>query len=100
MALPKLNLRQTIEGMPLTFNAEAAGNLTAVIQFDVTGVEPGVYHLSITKGECTFHHHPLRCAAENQPRGTLRSRCAHAGLVHRQRRSKPDAQNEYSIQEC
>ncbi|MCK4899467.1 MAG: SCP2 sterol-binding domain-containing protein, partial [Anaerolineales bacterium] len=58
MVLPKLNIRQTIEGMPLTFNAEAAGDLTATIQFDVTGTEPGVYHLHIAKGECTFHTGP------------------------------------------
>ncbi|MCD4751735.1 MAG: SCP2 sterol-binding domain-containing protein [Anaerolineaceae bacterium] len=55
MDLRKLNLRQTIEGMPLTFNSEAAAGLDAVIQFDVSGAEPGVYHLSITEGECHFH---------------------------------------------
>ena len=54
----KLNIRQTIEGMPLTFNAEAAGDLTATIQFDITGTDPGIYHLHITKGECTFHTGP------------------------------------------
>jgi len=44
--------------MPLTFNAEAAGDLTATIQFDVTGTEPGFYHLHIAQGECTFHTGP------------------------------------------
>ena len=58
MALLKLNICQTIEGMPLTFNAEAAGVLTATIQFDITGTDPGIYHLHITKGECTFHTGP------------------------------------------
>ena len=50
-----LNLRQTIEGMPLTFQPDAAEGLTATIQFDVSGPEPGVYHLSIADGECLFH---------------------------------------------
>ncbi len=58
MSLPKLNLSQTIEGMPLAFNAEDAGDLTATIQFEVTGTEPGVYHLHITQSECTFHTGP------------------------------------------
>jgi putative sterol carrier protein len=59
MEIPtNLNLRQTIEGMPLVFDPVAAGDLDATIQFDVTGPEPGVYHLRITGGECTFHEGP------------------------------------------
>ena len=66
-----LNLRQTLEGMPLAFDPEAAGDpsagspprvlavagqaLDATIQFDVSGPESGVYHLRIAGGECTFH---------------------------------------------
>ena len=49
-----LNLRQTLEGMPLIFNPEASADLNAIIQFDVSGEEPGFYHLSITNGECRF----------------------------------------------
>lgn len=64
MKIPNnLNLRQTLEGMPLTFNAEAADGLSAVIQFDVTGEEPGIYHLSISKGECQFHSGPAEAPA-------------------------------------
>ena len=55
MDTSNLNLQQTLEGMPLTFNAESAANLNATIQFDVSGDEPGVYHLSISNGECHFH---------------------------------------------
>jgi putative sterol carrier protein len=59
MEIPtNLNLRQTIEGMPLVFDPVAAGDLDGTIQFDVTGPEPGVYHLRITGGECTFHEGP------------------------------------------
>ena len=50
-----LNLRQTLEGMPLTFNPEASAGLEATIQFNVSGGEPSVYHLSIADGECLFH---------------------------------------------
>jgi hypothetical protein len=49
------NLRQTIEGMPLIFNAAAASDLTATIQFNACGGEPGVYHLRIGRGDCIFH---------------------------------------------
>ncbi|RLC75413.1 MAG: hypothetical protein DRJ03_30310, partial [Chloroflexi bacterium] len=53
-----LNLRQTLEGMTLAFNPKAAPGLDAAIQFDVTGPEPGVYHLRIAGGECIFHVGP------------------------------------------
>ena len=56
MNIPKnLNLRQTLEGMTLTFDANAIPNLKATIQFDVSGKEAGVYHLRIENGECYFH---------------------------------------------
>jgi len=57
-SLNDLNLQQTLEGMPLTFNADAGIGLSAVIQFDVSGDEPGVYHLSIVDGECNFYPGP------------------------------------------
>ncbi len=56
MNIPKdLNLRQTLEGMTLTFDANVIPNLKAIIQFDVSGKETGVYHLRIENGECYFH---------------------------------------------
>ena len=55
MDLSNLNLRQTLEGMPLTFNPESAAGLNITIQFDVSGDEPGIYHLSISNGKCRFH---------------------------------------------
>jgi len=56
--LNNLNLRQTIEGMPLTFNPAAAQGLTVTIQFNVSGAEPGVYHLNIANNECVFYVGP------------------------------------------
>ena len=50
-----LNLRQTIEGMPLTFDGEAAKELTAVIQFNITGDESGDYQ---------YNHAQYRCFAD------------------------------------
>ena len=50
-----LNCRDTIAGMPTVFDAGAAGDLTADIQFDVSGDEPGSYYLHIENGACTFH---------------------------------------------
>jgi hypothetical protein len=49
------NVRQTIEGLPLFFDPSSAGDLKAVIQFEVSGQEPGVYHLRIDSGRCSFH---------------------------------------------
>ncbi len=46
--------RQMIEGMALVFDPNAAGDLTASIQFDVSGSEPGLYHLDISDGCCRF----------------------------------------------
>jgi putative sterol carrier protein len=41
--------------MPLFFNAAAAGDLKAVIQFNAGGKEPGHYYLAIGSGRCTFY---------------------------------------------
>jgi multimeric flavodoxin WrbA/putative sterol carrier protein len=49
------DMRLLLRGMAMTFNASAAGNLTATIQFDVTGEQPGQWFLSIQDGACTFH---------------------------------------------
>ena len=48
------SMRQTIEGMALVFDPSAAGDLSASIQFDVSGAEAGVYHLDIANGDCRF----------------------------------------------
>jgi len=56
MAKPvNLTLRQMLEGMTLTFDAAAAGDMDATLQFNVTGAEPGTYYLRIAEGDCTFH---------------------------------------------
>jgi putative sterol carrier protein len=46
-------LRDLISGMALSFNAEAANGLEAVIQFNVTGDVPEQYYLNIAEIECT-----------------------------------------------
>lgn len=48
-------IRDMIRGMPAAFDARAAGDLRAVIQFRFSGAEPGDYHLRIDNGACTFH---------------------------------------------
>lgn len=54
-----LTLRQMLEGMTLTFDASAAGDMDATLQFNVTGAEPGtllsVHHrgrLYVPRGRC------------------------------------------------
>ncbi len=54
MDIRKLCVKEILEGMTLTFNPEAAGELTADIQFCLTGEEPGDYFLHIENGECKF----------------------------------------------
>jgi multimeric flavodoxin WrbA len=49
---PPTTLRETIAGMPLVFQPTAAGDLVAILQFDVSGEEPGLYYLRIADGAC------------------------------------------------
>lgn len=50
--------RELLQAMPLGFKPEAAGNLAAVIQFEVTGDENFISHLRIVNGACTYHDGP------------------------------------------
>ncbi len=45
-------MRDMVAGMAMVFDPDAAGDLQAVIQFDVSGEEPGQYYLRIAGGEC------------------------------------------------
>jgi len=49
------DMRLLLRGMAATFNPEAAGDLKAVIQFEVTGKQAGRWFLSIENGKCTYH---------------------------------------------
>ncbi len=49
------DMRLLLNGMALTFNGRAAGDLRATIQFEVTGKQAGNWFLSIENGKCTFH---------------------------------------------
>ena len=55
MDMSQLTCHETIAGMSTVFNADVAGDLTADIQFDVSGDEPGSCYLHIKNGTCTFH---------------------------------------------
>jgi putative sterol carrier protein len=41
--------------MAVSFNSQAAGDLKATIQFEVTGKQAGDWFLSIENGKCTYH---------------------------------------------
>jgi putative sterol carrier protein len=47
--------RELLQAMPLGFNPEAAGDMTATIQFEVNGEEDFLSHLKIAKGQCAYH---------------------------------------------
>jgi putative sterol carrier protein len=49
---------ELLQMMPTGFHAEAAGNLTSVYQFEITGQEEFVAHLVISDGKCVFHEGP------------------------------------------
>jgi putative sterol carrier protein len=50
--ISRATMRDIIAGMALVFNPKAAGDLQAVVQFDVRGKEPGRYYLRIAEGKC------------------------------------------------
>ena len=50
--------RELLQSMPLGFKAEAAGDLKAVIQFEITGEENFLSHLSIANGRCAYQEGP------------------------------------------
>jgi putative sterol carrier protein len=46
---------ELIQSMPLAFDAQAAGDRCAVIQFDLSGEGGGTGYLKIEAGRCAFH---------------------------------------------
>jgi putative sterol carrier protein len=50
-----ITMKDLFSGMAAAFKPEAAGDLQAVIQFEVTGDEAGVHHLVIENGTCSYH---------------------------------------------
>jgi multimeric flavodoxin WrbA len=50
--------RELIQTMPLGFQPGAAGDLTADLQFEVSGEEKFTSHLKIANGRCTYHDGP------------------------------------------
>jgi multimeric flavodoxin WrbA len=57
VALPK-TCRELIQTMPMGFQPEAAGDLTANLQFEVHGGENFIAHLKIAKGSCNYQDGP------------------------------------------
>jgi len=53
-----ITMQELFQGMAATFKPEQAGDLNAVIQYDVTGDEAGTHHLVIANGTCTYHEGP------------------------------------------
>ena len=49
------NCLELLKMMPMGFHAEAAGDLKAVYQFEITGSEEFTAHLAIADGKCVFH---------------------------------------------
>ncbi len=48
-------MRLLLRGMAASFNPQAAGDLKATIQFEVTGRQTGDWLLSIDIGKCTYN---------------------------------------------
>ncbi len=47
------SISQLMAGMPLAFNAQEAGDLSAIIQYHFTGQEPGDWFMTIADGKCS-----------------------------------------------
>lgn len=50
----KKDIRIILGGMVLGFSPEAAGDLRATIQFDMSGTQPGQWYYEIKDGNCAF----------------------------------------------
>ena len=49
------DMRLLLRGMASTFNAQAAGNLKATIQFEISGKQSGDWFFSIENGRCAYN---------------------------------------------
>ncbi|HMK51312.1 MAG TPA: NAD(P)H-dependent oxidoreductase, partial [Thermodesulfobacteriota bacterium] len=49
------DMRILLKGMAVSFNPQAAGDLKATIQFEVTGKQAGDWFLSVENGKCMYH---------------------------------------------
>ena len=63
------SMRNLVSGMAFAFNPQAAGDLKTVIQFKVSGQEPGTYYLDIEDGKCTAYDgaHPAPALTIDTP---------------------------------
>lgn len=52
------NCAELIKIMPLGFNAEAAGDVSATVQFNITGDEEFTAHLAVADGKCEYFDGP------------------------------------------
>jgi multimeric flavodoxin WrbA len=48
------DIRLLLKGMTMTFNPRAGVNVSGVIQFDVSGTQPGNWFITIKDGKCEF----------------------------------------------
>jgi multimeric flavodoxin WrbA/putative sterol carrier protein len=48
------DMRLLLRGMAASLNSQAAGDLKAIFQFEVTGKQPGDWFLSIENGKCIY----------------------------------------------
>ncbi len=62
-------ITEVFEGMPQVFKAERAAGVAAVIQFKITGDEPGNWIVDVHDGKCTVTEgeHPSPSVTINTP---------------------------------
>lgn len=72
------SVRDLISLLPQSFSPEAAGDLTAVIQFQIEDENPGEYYLLIESGACTAFEgaHPAPRMTIHSPAGVWMDVCA------------------------
>ncbi|MCK5245439.1 SCP2 sterol-binding domain-containing protein, partial [Candidatus Bipolaricaulota bacterium] len=71
------SVRDLVSHLPQSFSPDAAGDLSAVIQFEISDEEPGIYHLVIESGTCTAFEgaHPTPKMTIHSPAGVWMDIC-------------------------
>ena len=71
------SVRDLVSRLPKSFSPDAAGGLSAVIQFEIPDEEPGIYHLVIESGTCTAFEgaHPTPKMTIHSPAGVWMDIC-------------------------
>lgn len=70
MNIRSLSMSELLKEMAASLDADAAGDLKATFQFDVSGEEPGQHYIAVSDGKATYHE-----GATNAPTLIIKTPC-------------------------